>query len=114
MPDLHDVERRWYDVVFKAVISRAGGTPWPETNMTSAKWLKVPLEPVVIEDLIATQDGVYFEPLSKDWNTAPVGGDKYPHVISFKGELYLEDGHHRVIRDRLDGFTIITARVLTL
>ena len=98
---------------FKRIISRDNGTPWGKTGMTSKKWLKVKTVNVKISDLIATQPGVLLHALSLDWRETPVGGDKYPHVISWRGELYLEDGHHRVIRSLLKGKRKVKVRVLT-
>jgi Arc/MetJ family transcription regulator len=77
--------------------------------MTSAKWLMVPTRLVRIDELIATQPGIYFHGLSAERH---VGGDELPHVIEWDGELYLEDGHHRAVRARLSGMTHMEARVL--
>lgn len=105
--------------MFKAIISRAGGCPWGSTGMTSAKWLDVPVETVAIADLIATQDGVYFHALveatdSPDGGIASFCGDPLPHVIDWRGGLYLEDGHHRVVRARLAGQSTVQARRLVV
>lgn len=100
--------------MFKATVSRANGTPWPPTGMTSKKWLDVPIREVRIADLIATQDGVYFAPLMTDDVTRPVGGDPHPHVIHWHGQLYLEDGHHRATRAIIRAQPTIHARVLDL
>lgn len=95
---------------FKAIISRDEGEPWGDLGMNSYKWLNVDTELVRISDLIATQKGVFFQPLMKP--TIPVGGDYFPHVVYWRGEAYLEDGHHRVIRAALAGNWLIEARVL--
>ncbi|MGN6589493.1 MAG: hypothetical protein ACTHKE_04300 [Sphingomicrobium sp.] len=58
--------------------------------MTSAKWLDIPTAILPIRELIATQPGVLL----------------HAH--------YLEDGHHRVVRARLNGRRAIRARVLSL
>jgi hypothetical protein len=100
-------------MVFKRIISREGDVPWGETGMTSKKWLKVPVEEVFIDQLIATQPGVLLHALSDEYTQAAVGGDRYPHVIFWHGEYYLEDGHHRVVRTLLRGRATIEARVLT-
>lgn len=78
--------------------------------MTSQSWLEVPTEVVRIRDLVATQDGVYFAPLLQD--VEPLFGDPFPHVIRWRGVLYLEDGHHRVVKAALRGAVDVTARVL--
>lgn len=97
--------------MFRAVITREYGEPWPATGMTTARWADIPTTTVRIAELTATQDGVYFHALAAD-TPAPVGGDLLPHVIAYAGQLYLEDGHHRVTRAALAGDTTVTARVL--
>lgn len=96
--------------MFKGIISRDSGCPWGETGMSSAKWLDVPARAVSIADLHATQPGVYLHALSGE--TVPVGGDQLPHVIDWAGEMYLEDGHHRVIRALIAGSKTVHACVL--
>ena len=39
-------------------------------------------------------------------------GDLFAHVVSFKGDLYLETGLHRALRAALQGRTAIHARIL--
>jgi hypothetical protein len=99
---------------FKRIISRDNGTPWGETGMDSRKWLSIPVVKVQIKDLIATQPGVLLLALAWDYDQPSVGGDEYPHVIKWRGELYLEDGHHRVIRRLLAGKTRAKVRLLTV
>ena len=99
--------------MFKAVVSRENGTPWPAPGMTSRKWLDVPIREVRIADLIAMQDGIYLQPLMTD-DVTPYGGDPYPHVVKWRGQLYLEDGHHRVVRALIKGSVNIQARVLSM
>lgn len=95
--------------MFKRVISRDDGAPWGHTGLNSKTWLDVPVYPVLINNLIATQPGVYFDALIK--METPVGGDKYPHVVMWDGEMYLEDGHTRVTRAMLDGKRSVDVRI---
>jgi hypothetical protein len=98
--------------MFQGIISRDNGCPWGETGMTTAKWQHIPTDTVTIADLTATQPGVLLHALIEQ--TTPVGGDTHPHVIRWNGGMYLEDGHHRVMRALLNGQHTITARVLTV
>jgi len=98
--------------VFKGIISRDNGEPWGPTGMSTAKWLHIEPQTVNIPDLTATQPGVLLHALIEQ--TVPVGGDRIPHVIAWQGQMYLEDGHHRVMRALLAGQRTITARVLTV
>lgn len=79
--------------------------------MSTRKWLDVPVVEVEIKGLVATQPGVWLHALSST-APAPVGGDQYPHVIHWKDIMYLEDGHHRVVKAALQGQTHVLARVL--
>jgi hypothetical protein len=85
---------------------------WPTTGMTSEKWLSVRTFSVKIDSLVATQDGVFIHPLIDP--PAPVGGDEFPHVVFWNNILYLEDGHHRVVRAKIGGQDRVVARVLII
>lgn len=76
-------------------------------------WLEVPVRNVVIADLIATQPGIYLHALSESYHMLE-RFDPYPHVVLWKGEMYLEDGHHRVLKARLDGETTIDLRIFEI
>jgi len=49
--------------------------------------------------------------LSKD---STFYGDLFPHVIHWRGQLYLEDGLHRAVRSALRNRTVLHARLLDL
>lgn len=98
--------------MFKSIISRDNGCPWGSSGQSSATWLSVPVVKLPIAELVATQPGVFLHALRD--KTAPVGGDKYPHVILWEGTYYLEDGHHRVVRRLLKGKKNVKARLLEL
>ena len=98
-------------MIFKRIVSRENGTPWTVIGMSTEQWHSIPVQEVVISELIAMQDGVFFHALEEDyvhWH------DEYPHVIVWQGELYLEDGHHRVMKALLRGQKKVLARVLGL
>jgi hypothetical protein len=79
--------------------------------MTSALWLSVPVRLVYIDELVATQPHLHIAALTED-PRVPVGGDEYPHVVQWRGELYLEDGHHRAVRAMMRGERAIEVRLL--
>ena len=97
--------------MFKRIVSRENGTPWPPTGMNTEKWRTLPLNQFPISELIAMQDGVYFHALAEDYVHMH---DDWPHVVLWNGEAYLEDGHHRVVKALLRGEEFIVARVLGL
>lgn len=41
-------------------------------------------------------------------------GDLFPHVVQWRGELYLEDGLHRALRAALHRRTVLHARIFEL
>ena len=41
-------------------------------------------------------------------------GDLFPHVVKWGGELYLQDGVHRALRNALHRRAVVYARVLDL
>lgn len=89
--------------------------PWPKGEMTTEKWKQVPAFWVPIGELIATQDGVKLEYLTHgDRGRPSFSGDPNPHVVSWRGNLYLEDGHHRAVRAMMQAKKEIFARVLTV
>lgn len=95
-------------------MSRDDGVPWGRpTGLTSLTWLSIPTQVVYIDSLIAMQEGVYFAPLI-DPRHRETALDRFPHVVRFDGESYLEDGHTRTVKAMLLGKRYIVARVLTL
>lgn len=98
-------------MMFAGVISLSDA-PWSPIGMTAAGWREVPVQLVCISDLIATKSAVEFCHLIAD--KIPVGADTYPHVVSWHGKCYLEDGHHRAVRWAMRGITDFLARVLVI
>ncbi len=84
--------------------------PYPPTGLTTEKWREVPVTSVYLQDLHLTQTGVLIGPLFGIRDTAG-STDAYPHVVSWRGELYLEDGHTRVVYQALSGTRVMRMRV---
>lgn len=84
--------------------------PYPPTGLTTELWRHVSTIPVYLADLHLTQRSVWIAPLFgvKD---AAGSTDVYPHVVSWRGELYLEDGHTRVLYQALAGTRVMRMRV---
>jgi hypothetical protein len=86
--------------------------PYPPTGLTTARWA-AEVKPVVVrlETLILTQDGVRIGPL---FGVLDRESDAFPHAVDHHGQLYLEDGHHRVVRAALrDRIRTMWMRVFT-
>lgn len=84
--------------------------PYPATGLSTARWAaEVDVEPVPACQLWLTQRCVQIAAL---FGVLDRDSDSHPHVVAHDGELYLEDGHHRVVREVLMyGYHVIHARV---
>lgn len=82
---------------FRAVLT---DRPYPPTGLGKGGWLTVPAEMVTFADLILTQAHANIPALWGITSRTAVN-DLYPHVVAHGGQLYLEDGHNRVVRRAL-------------
>jgi len=78
-------------VIFKAVRERP---PYPDHGVTTQ-----PTRATLDLRSLLDDDSTFY-------------GDLFAHVVSFKGDLYLETGLHRALRAALQGRTAIHARIL--
>jgi hypothetical protein len=89
--------------------------PYPPTGMTTERWREIDPEWVDLDHLTSTQDGVLLEPLLMDPGLHKShSGDCYPHVVSWQGHQYLEDGHTRVARYIINRHSVMRMRVLVM
>ncbi|MCP2340482.1 type II toxin-antitoxin system VapB family antitoxin [Actinomadura rupiterrae] len=96
-------------MIFKAV---GDGKPYPEHGLSSRDWAKIPPRQVRLDQLISTKRELDLQSLlAKD---STFYGDLFPHVVQWKGELYLEDGLHRALRAALQQRLVLHARILDL
>jgi hypothetical protein len=72
--------------------------------------MNIPPQYLRIASLIATQPHLHTEALT---TTPPPtrGIDPIVHVVRWQGKDYIEDGHHRVVREALRGYSHVLARV---
>lgn len=96
-------------VIFKQV---GEGRPYPDHARTTREWAEVPPRPVRLDQLITTKAVLDLRLLLDKDST--FYGDLFPHVIQWRGELYLEDGLHRALGAALHQRTVLHARVLDL
>ncbi|MFC5185890.1 type II toxin-antitoxin system VapB family antitoxin [Actinomadura harenae] len=96
-------------MIFKAV---GNGKPYPEHGLSSGDWARIPPRQVRLDQLISTKRELDLQSLlAKD---STFYGDLFPHVVLWKGDLYLEDGLHRALRAALQQRLVLHARILDL
>lgn len=88
------------------------GRPYPEHNLSTKDWSRIPPRQVRLETLVTTTTVLKLDRLLSSDST--FYGDLFPHAVQWRGELYLEDGIHRALRAALQQRTILHARVLDL
>ncbi|GAA1400161.1 MULTISPECIES: type II toxin-antitoxin system VapB family antitoxin [Catellatospora] len=96
-------------MIFKAV---RDGQPYPEHGYTLKQWAEIPPRPVSLNQLITIKLEMALDRVLAEDST--FYGDLFPHVVQWKGELYLEDGLHRALRAALQQRHQIHVRVLVL
>ncbi len=96
-------------VIFKQV---GEGRPYPDHARTAREWAEIPPRPVRLDQLITTKNVLDLHTvLAKD---STFYGDLFPHVVRWKGDLYLEDGLHRALRAALHQRSVLHVRILDL
>jgi len=96
-------------VIFKAV---GDSRPYPDHGISARDWAAVAPRTVRLDQLTTTKSHLDLQSLLADDST--FYGDLFAHVVSYRGEFYLEDGLHRALRSALQGRRVIHARVLEL
>ena len=96
------------------IFARVGeGRPYPDHGLTTSRqWSQVPPRQVRIESLVTTKRTLDLALVLSEDST--FYGDLFAHVVSWRGELYLEDGLHRALRAALQQRGLLHARVLEL
>ncbi len=87
--------------------------PYPEHGVTTQReWAVIAPRQVRLADLTTTRATLDLRSLLDDDST--FYGDLFAHVVSYRGQLYLETGLHRALRAALQGRTAIHARILEI
>lgn len=86
--------------------------PYPPTGLTTKKWAEIEPQEVKIRNLFFTQEQVGIKELIYASLGVPsYTGDPYINVVSWNGQMYLEDGHHRTVVAYIRGEKTIMARI---
>lgn len=97
-------------MIFKAV---GDSRPYPDHGLiTPRDWSPVTPRVVRLSDLTTTRTTLDLAALLSEDST--FYGDLFAHIVSYDGELYLEDGLHRALRAALQQRATFHARVLSL
>ena len=95
------------------IFRRVGdGRPYPDHGLSQRGWAEISPSQVRLAELTTTKTQLDLETLLDEDGT--YFGDLFAHVVSWKGELFLEDGLHRALRAALQQRAMLHARVLDL
>ena len=95
------------------IFKRVGESrPYPEHGYTQRQWAVIAPQQLRLDELVTTKRVLDLEQLLEDDST--FYGDLFAHVVSWQGDLYLEDGLHRALRAALQQRQTMHARVLEL
>ena len=84
-------------MIFKAVGDQR---PYPDHGRTTPKdWASVAPRQVRLDELVTTKATLDLRSLLSEDST--FYGDLFAYVVSYRGEMYLEDGLHRALRAAL-------------
>ena len=96
-------------VIFKRV---GDVRPYPDHGYVQKQWAAIAPHQVRLDQLVTTKRTLDLEALLEEDST--FYGDLFAHVVSWRGEFYLEDGLHRALRAALQQRQTMHARVLDL
>lgn len=97
----------WEIVEFQMVENKP--RPFEPLNMTTALWKQIEPELVDLTALVFCQEFLSVDALLHPQPSH--SGDDYPHVVVFNDKWYISDGHHRIARLLLSGYTRSFCRV---
>ena len=86
--------------------------PYPAHGYVQKQWAAIAPQQVRLDALVTTKRMLDLEALLEEDST--FYGDLFAHVVSYRGEMYLEDGLHRALRAALQQRQTMHARVLEL
>ena len=86
--------------------------PYPAHGYVQKQWAAIAPQQVRLDALVTTKRMLDLEALLEEDST--FYSDLFAHVVSWEGDLYLEDGLHRALRAALQQRQTVHARVLEL
>ena len=107
------VGRTFLTTVGRVIFKRVGDLrPYPDHGYVQKQWAAIAPHQVRLDQLVTTKRTLDLEALLEEDST--FYGDLFAHVVSWRGDLYLEDGLHRALRAALQQRQTMHARVLDL
>ena len=101
------------DYADRVIFKRVGDVrPYPDHSYVQKQWAAIAPHQVRLDQLVTTKRTLDLEALLEEDST--FYGDLFAHVVSWRGEYYLEDGLHRALRAALQQRQTMHARVLEL
>jgi len=101
------------DYSVTVIFKRVGDVrPYPDHGYVQKQWAAIAPHQVRLDQLVTTKRTLDLEALLEEDST--FYGDLFAHVVSWRGEFYLEDGLHRALRAALQQRQTMHARVLDL
>lgn len=95
------------------IFKRVGESrPYPDHGYQQKDWVAIPPQQVRLDELVTIKRTLDLDALLEADST--FYGDLFAHVVSYQGDLYLEDGLHRALRAALQQRQTMHARVLEL
>ena len=85
------------------------GRPYPDHGLVQRDWAEIAPTQVRLSELTTTKKTLDLEHLLDEDST--YFGDLFAHVVSWQGELFLEDGLHRALRAALHQRGMLHARI---
>lgn len=96
-------------MIFKGV---RDSRPYPAHGLAGRDWAALPPTQIRLDELIATKGTLDLAALLDEDST--FFGDLFAHVVSWRGDLYLEDGLHRALRAALQQRHVLHARIYVM
>ncbi|GAC1444193.1 MAG: hypothetical protein NVS3B26_12910 [Mycobacteriales bacterium] len=95
--------------VFRGVLD---ARPYPMPDVSLRDWAQIPPRQVRLDDLITVKAELRLDVLLSEDST--FYGDMFGHVVSWQGELYLDDGLHRAVQAALHQRSTLHVRIARL
>jgi hypothetical protein len=95
----------WAAAPFPGIVER----PYDQDDLVDTDWSAVAAEFVEFRNLWLTQTRLSVAAML---GQSSYSTDAFPRAVHFAGQMFLEDGHHRIVRAALQGWNGTNVRVI--